>query len=117
MTTKKLNPLFLCVCAVLFFVAAVDITGRWTGVADFNGSSFPISYDFKSEGDKVTGTMNTPVGAGEIKNGKLFKDSISFTVDLTGTAIPHTGKITADSINMVAEYNGTMIETTVKRKK
>jgi hypothetical protein len=117
MKNKNLNPFLLCICAVLFLVAAVDINGRWAGVADFNGSSFPISYDFKTDGGKVTGTMNTPVGTGEIKDGKVENDNISFKVDLTGTTISHTGKITADSISMVADYNGAMIETTLKRKK
>ena len=43
-------------------VWAADITGTWTGSISSNNGDFSLTYDFKQNGDKFTGTVTGPQG-------------------------------------------------------
>ncbi|MFD1257649.1 hypothetical protein ACFQ3S_12645 [Mucilaginibacter terrae] len=117
MNTKIFNSLVLAVCGILFCLITADINGKWSGSIDYNGSTVPLNYNFKSEGDKFIGTSETPLGTNEIMEGKIEKDVITFKVDLNGELATHTGKIYADSINLKINYQGNEFMTTLKRSK
>ena len=117
MNTKIVNSIVLCVCGVLFCLIAADINGKWKGVIDFNGRDVALSYEFKTEGSKVTGTAETPMGATPIEDGKLEKDVLTFKVNLNGEMATHIGKVFADSINLKINYQGLDYNTVLKRDK
>jgi len=117
MNTKLFNSLVLAVCGVLFCLILTDVNGRWTGYIDYNGSNIPLTYNFKTDGDKITGTSETPLGTNQIKDGKIDNDVFTFKVDLNGENATHTGRIFADSINLKITYQGSDFMTTLKRSK
>ena len=79
----------LCLCAALMMAftaasafAASDVTGAWTtNMAGPNGDSMQITFTFKQDGDKLTGTVLGPMGDPmEISEGKVDGDNIAFKV-------------------------------------
>ena len=90
----------LCFCAAVFLafspvvaLAAMDVTGSWTG--EFkgpDGNGFPITFTFKQDGAKLTGTVSGGQGDPiEIGNGAVDGDKISFTIGFNGMTITHRG--------------------------
>ena len=65
------------------FAAGID--GTWTGTLSImGGPPMPITYNFKADGDVLTGTMSG--GPGQwipIKEGKIDGTNISFAVDVS----------------------------------
>ena len=102
---------FLCVCAVLMmaFTAAsafaADFTGTWTGnMAGPNGDGFQITFTFKQDGAKLTGTVTGPQGDPmAISDGKVDGDKLSFNVSFNGMTIKHEGVVTGDTIKLTTK--------------
>ena len=96
----------LCACAALIMAlptmtarAAPDVSGTWTG--EFSGpdggSGFQITFTFKQDGDKLTGTVLGPQGDPiAISDGTVNGDKISFKVSFNGMTITHEGTINGD---------------------
>jgi hypothetical protein len=84
---------------------AADITGKWVGEM---GGEFTMTFNFKQEGDKLTGTADGPGGAPlQIQNGKVDGNKISFTVSMDGQMnIAHEGTINGDEINLTIKMDG-----------
>ncbi|MGO9776105.1 MAG: hypothetical protein ACLQGT_15760 [Terracidiphilus sp.] len=102
----------LCLCAALMMAftaasafAASDVTGSWTAnVAGPNGDSMQITFTFKMDGAKLTGTVTGPQGDPmEITEGKIDGDSISFNVSFNGMTIKHEGVIAGDTIKLTTK--------------
>ncbi|MGD0789867.1 MAG: hypothetical protein ABR898_17980 [Terracidiphilus sp.] len=101
----------LCACAVLMmaFCAATafaaDVTGSWSGdMVGPNGDSFHLTFTFKQDGAKLTGTVIGPQGDPiEIADGKIDGDKLSFTVNVNGTVIKHEGVVSGDAIKLTTK--------------
>ncbi len=115
MNTKIFNSLVLVVCGILFCFIVADTNGKWSGNVDYNGNMVPLSYFFKVENGKVTGTSQTPLGIADIVDGKIEKDIMTFKVNINGETAMHTATVFADSINMKITYHGDQLYTTLKR--
>ena len=99
MTRKFLLPAVLAL-AVFTICFAADITGHWTGrIAD----QFDIAYDFKVDGDKLTGGTTGPDGSViPLKDGMVKGDSLSFSINLMDNVMKIKGKIKDDNtINLI----------------
>src|ERR1051326_838005 len=67
----------LSLLTMLLFGA--DATGKWKGSFDAGGESRQITFDLKTSGDTVTGTIaGMPEKTSEIKEGKLQGSNVSF---------------------------------------
>jgi hypothetical protein len=98
---KKLFISLLLVCCFAVCLAAIsDITGNWTTtMKPGNGTEFSVTYAFKTDGDKFTGSVAFPGDNNfDITDGVIKGDSIHFNVGLNGRKIPNDGKVYADSI-------------------
>ena len=82
---------------------AADLTGRW--VAETQGRQ--TVFNFKSDGDVLTGYLSSPQGDDPIAEGKITGDTISFVVvgDFYGQErrTPYTGRITAEGLVISAQ--------------
>lgn len=92
--------------------SAAGVTGKWTGQMagpDGNGG-FEISFTFKQDGAKLTGTVQGPQGDPvEIADGKVDGDKISFVVKIEangGMKITHDGTISGDEIKLNSKVEG-----------
>ena len=109
--------------AVLLWGA--DVTGKW--VAQFqarNGQAREITFNFKVDGEKLTGTMSTGQRENPISDGVLKGDEISFTVTTSARGnevkMNFKGKISGDEIKLTrtrADGGGRPLELTAKRPK
>lgn len=96
----------LCFAAVCFAMIS-GIDGKWvTTLSPGNGTSFEVTYTFKTDGDKFTGDVVFP-GNNDfaITDGTIKGDSIKFFVTLNGKGVPNYGKVYADSIALDIEMN------------
>lgn len=94
--------------AVLLVVApavalAADVTGTWTGSIDAGGNAIPISFTFKQDGAKITGTVQGPSDPLAITDGKIDGDKVSFKVSFNGTTITHEGTVTGDEMKLTSK--------------
>lgn len=120
----------LCACAALIMafttgsaLAATDVTGTWTG--EFSGpnggNGFQISFTFKQDGTKLTGTVQGAQGDPmAISDGKVDGDKISFKVSFNGMTITHEGTVNGDEIKLTSKSDQGDFpggEMTLKRSK
>jgi hypothetical protein len=106
---KKL--LYICVAMIMAFTtasafAATDVSGTWAG--DMKGpdgsNGFHLSFTFKVDGAKLTGTVQGPQGDPiAITDGKVDGDKVSFNVSVNGMVIVHEGTLAGDTIKLTSK--------------
>jgi len=119
MKRKSLSLIALAGTLVLFvaFIAA-DLNGKWVGQLSIpDGSSIDVTYNFKVDGNKLTGTGSSPAGDVNIDNGKIDGDKFSFSVNVNGQDFPQTGKLYADSCGLDVDFGGTKVHMRLIRAK
>ena len=92
--------------------------GRWTGTTEIQGyGAIPLGYDFKSDGNKLTGTSDGQSGPMPIANGKIDGDKITFdvTINLNGQDIlvNYTGVLTGDKLKLTWPGQGGLIQEVI----
>ena len=88
--------------SVTSLLRAADVTGKWSAQSDAGPSWV---FNLKSDGDKVTGTMQGNDGKDRaVKEGKLEGNDISFSVDSEYQGSPITlvfkGKVSGDEMQL-----------------
>src|SRR5690349_17579407 len=112
-----------CSLALLLAVAvAADISGKWTGdMPGRGGDMAPATFNFKVDGEKLTGTMTGPQGDIPLQEGKVAGNQISFstTLDFGGNSVKllYKGTLAGDQLKMSREREGSgqAREFTIKR--
>jgi len=114
---KKISITTLLLCGIIFTcLAAATLTGTWKGMlATGDGNSLPVTYNFKTDGDKLSGTAESPMGHYIIEDGIIKGDTIKFKVEANGEDVPHTGRCYADSIALDMTIQQTVYHVTLKR--
>ena len=104
------NWLVLCAAVVLIFsvrpvLAATNVTDNWTGSMNSpDGNSFTLTFSFKQDGQKLTGTVEGPQGQPmDIENGKVDGNKLSFDVSFNGMTITHEGTVDGNEIKMTTK--------------
>jgi hypothetical protein len=111
--------------AVLFLglamsAVAADVDGKWTGSVSTPNGDFPVAFDFKADGAKLTGSMAGPDGSAiPIKDGMVDGANISFwlSLDMGGSELKLTykGVVAADQIKISGDAAGMPFEFVVKK--
>jgi hypothetical protein len=95
-----LAVLFLTLGSVA--VLAADFGGKWTADITTPRGTQTVTFDFHVDGATLTGKVTSPRGEGDISEGKIDGDNISFAqvMNFNGNEmkIVYTGKIAGDSI-------------------
>jgi hypothetical protein len=116
----SLLSVFLAVMTVS--LCAADVGGKWVG--DINtpdGQTVSLTFTFKLDSGKVTGTVTGPTGDIEISDGKMDGDTLQFVfnVDAGGQQLSFkcTGKLaTDDQLKITMNGGGDMsFEVSTKR--
>ncbi len=100
---KRLLTLASFLCLTAAWLLATDVSGTWKGAFDYNGNSVPLTFNLKSSGGAVTGTIDgLPTPAAKIQDGKVEGEAVSFwiNIDYEGQTIKlvYKGKVSADQI-------------------
>ena len=88
---------------------AAGIDGAWSGTL----AQSEVKFVFKSDGEKLTGTLDNAAQAGvvEIKDGKIKDGDVTFTVvrniNNAETKIQWTGKLVGDELKLQRAAVGT----------
>jgi hypothetical protein len=107
----------LAILVVAFPALAADLSGKWkASVEGPDGQTMEITFTFKVDGDKFTGTALGPMGEMPISDGKLDGDAISFTVG-DEFKVLHKGKVSGDEMKLKVEMGERTFEMTAKRVK
>jgi len=103
---------------------AADATGKWTAqVPGRDGQTRETTFNFKTDGDKLTGTMSGRGGDIPIADGKVKGDEITFdvTFNFGGNSVKmdYEGKVAGDEIKFKRHRDGSeqTSEFTAKRSK
>lgn len=123
----------LALCAVLFLAigaatvfaqaaAPADATGTWTGDVQGPNGDMTLTFHFKQDGDKLTGTVDSPMGGDpmEISNGKVDGDKVEFDTTFNSATIHHEGTLSGDEMKLKAKPSDDSfpeMELTLKRAK
>jgi len=106
---KKTLLIVSCLLIVAGALSAADVTGKWTAqVPGRDGQTREQTFNLKSDGDKLTGTLSGGQG-GEtaIGDGKISGDIISFTVTRqmgdNAMKFTYTGTVAGDEIKFKRE--------------
>ncbi len=110
---------FLIALLVVFLsipALAADVNGKWkASIQDPNGQNMEIIFNLKVDGEKVTGTADSPMGNNTITEGKLVGDAISFTVDTGDMKIFHKGTVSGDEMKLKVELPDNTVDMTAMR--
>jgi len=117
MKRKLFNPIAFVCCFIVFAAFTLaDLSGKWScSIKTPDGNDLPITYSFKVDGDKLTGTAEIPQGQFTIDDGKVSGDTFTFKVNVDGNDYPHSGKAYADSCGLDIDFGGQKVHTTLKR--
>lgn len=103
---------------------AADVTGTWAASVqspDGGGGGMQITFTFKQDGDKLTGSVDAGQGGTiEITNGKVDGNHFTFDVAFNGTAIHHDCTLDGDEIKMTTKSDSgdfPGMQMTLKRAK
>ncbi len=113
------------VLAILFAAApafAADVDGKWAGTISTPGGDFPVTFEFKADGAKLTGTTMSPDGMSlSIKDGKIEGEKITFVVSLDFGGMPldinYSGIMAPAEMKMSADVLGMTMDFVVKKEK
>ncbi len=93
--------------------AAAEVDGRWAAqVPGFQGETIEITFTFKAEGTKLTGTIGSPMGERPISEGKIGGEDLSFILVFGSPdgefkmKIVYKGKLSGDTIKMTQSFEG-----------
>lgn len=90
---------------------AADISGKWTAqMPGRGGQTHEATFNFKVDGNTVTGTVSGQRGEMEISDGKIDGDQISFsqTMEFNGNSmkILYKGIVSGDQIKFTRQREG-----------
>jgi hypothetical protein len=102
MIRKSLN-ISLFVLAFAALCLAADPSGKWEGTINTPNGEIKLVFTFKVEGDKLTGTVESPRGERPITDGKVTGDELSFKVTAGDNVMTYQGKMAGDTLNMKSQ--------------
>lgn len=90
---------------------AADVTGKWTAqVPGRGGQTREATFNFKADGNTLTGTVSGRMGDTPISDGKIDGDQISFTqtMEFGGNSVKliYKGTVSGDAIKFTRTRDG-----------
>jgi hypothetical protein len=90
-----------------FVAAAADVNGKYVAEVPGRNGTQTTTFNFKTSGDKLEGSITTQRGENPISDGKVSGDTISFVqvLNFNGNEfkMTYTGKVSGDSIEMTRD--------------
>jgi len=112
MRLRGLLCLIAFVCLGVFVLSAADVSGKWVAqMPGRGGETRETTFNFKADGDNLTGTMSGPRGDREISEGKISGDDISFVMVMRGRQggemkMVYKGKVSGNEIKFTVQREG-----------
>lgn len=100
---RKSLTIGMIVTAFAAICLAADASGKWEGTITGPNGEIKLVFTFKVEGEKLTGTVESPRGERQITDGKVSGDDLSFKVAAGENEMTYRGKVSGDVINMKSQ--------------
>jgi hypothetical protein len=98
---------------------AADVDGKWTGSVSTPNGDFPQTFNFKTDGPKLSGSLTIMEGMDvPISNGKIDGNNVSFTIMLDfgmPVTITYTGVISGAELKIKGDVGGMPFEFVLKK--
>jgi len=105
---------------VLLVPALADVTGKWTAAIDTQIGVQNYTYEFKLDGDKLTGRAKSEFGDTAITEGTVKGDEISFVENLDFQGQPlritYKGKVSGEEIKFTRQVGDVATEDFVAKR-
>ena len=88
MTFRRLFALGVLAVAFLAIVYAAGATGKWTATFNTQVGEQKYTWDFTAVGSKLTGKYSSTNGNGEITDGKIDGNNLSWVENLDFQGMP-----------------------------
>jgi hypothetical protein len=113
----------MCLLVVSGFTAfAADVTGTWKATIESPNGPLEITFRFKVDGEKLTGTVaNQLTGESAVVDGQVNGDDLSFAVNVSFNGndlkLLYKGKVSGEDIKLTVTVPGQdrTFEMTAKR--
>ena len=111
MTLRSLSLAGALAFAATLVLQAADISGKWTAqVPGRDGQTRETTFDFKVDGEKLTGTTTGMGGDQPISDGTVKGDAVAFTVvaNFQGNEVKllYKGTVAGDTIKFTRQREG-----------
>jgi len=125
MRIQRNIPLLVCITGAFALSAlAADVTGKWKAEFDTQVGSQKYTFEFKVEGEKLTGKASFErmgqKGEADLLEGKVNGNEISFVemLNIQGNElrIEYTGKINGDEISFTRKVGDFATERLVAKR-
>ena len=120
MTRRAVSCSVFMVLLMSTVVMAADISGTWTAKFETQIGVQNYTYTFKVDGNKLTGKVKSEYSDGEIAEGKIDGDDISFVENLSFEGMPlqivYKGKISGDEIKLTRVVAEAFTEEAVAKR-
>ncbi|HWA84858.1 MAG TPA: hypothetical protein VG710_01435 [Opitutus sp.] len=124
MTLRKFLGLAAAFALTSILAHAADLAGHWTAEFDSQIGQQKYTYDFKADGDHLTGTAHYEhsMGKGESKlsDVKLDGDKVSFTENLHlndfDLVVKYSGTIAGDEMKLTRQVGDIATEQVVANR-
>ena len=93
------------------------VSGDWEASADAQGTTIPFTLKLKLDGDKVTGSSESPQGSAQISKGSFVGNKLSFSLDTPNGAIMMTGMVKDGKIEGEFDFAGQAVGKWMAKKK
>src|SRR5689334_16182871 len=102
---KRLWMLFLT-ALFAFTLSAADIAGNWKASVQGPDGSMEVTFTFKVDGSKITGTSNSQMGEMPLSDIKVEGDNVSFVAAMQDFKILHKGTINGNEMKLDVTFAG-----------
>ena len=85
---------------------AADVTGKWVGNVETPNGPIELTYEFKAEGEALTGTVASAMGSLPLNKGKIAGKVLTYEVALEGAVITHQATINEAGTEIAVKATG-----------
>jgi hypothetical protein len=103
---RRLAAAVLAVLAIAASAFAADVNGKWVGSVDTPNGPLELTYEFKADGETLTGSVTSAMGTVALSNGKIAGEKMTYDVEIDTGKITHEATVNADGTEITVRATG-----------
>jgi hypothetical protein len=103
---RRLAAAVLAVLAIAATAFAADVNGKWVGSVDTPNGPIELTYEFKADGETLTGSVTSARGTVALSNGKIAGETLTYDVEIDTGKITHEATVNADGTEITVRATG-----------
>jgi hypothetical protein len=103
---RRLVAAVTAVLAIAATAYAADVNGKWVGSVDTPNGPLELTYEFKAEGETLTGSVTSAMGTVALTNGKISGETLTYDVEIESGKITHEATVNAEGTEITVKATG-----------